>query len=167
MRQHARTRRGFATVTAVLMTALVSMALALTAHLYAQEARRTMQQRTHAQLRQLLLAGGTLAQDQLAGDPLNRKQDLAPTLPAGLVESAGWLTIGLRPGDAADRCVATVVAGFGNQVAEQRLVLAREAGVWRIAEAQVVRQSTKTARDRTELTPPSIPGARGLAPERP
>jgi hypothetical protein len=149
MRRHAHTRRGFATFTAVLMVGLVGMALAMTASLFAQEARRTAQQRTGAQLRQLLLAGGAWAQDRLAGDPVSRTEDLAPTLPGGLADLGAWLTIRLRPGDAADRCVATVVVGYDRRVAEQRIVLAREAGVWRIVAAQVVGQRAQGAGDRS------------------
>ena len=149
MRRHAQTRRGVATITAVLLTGYLALALAMTASLLAQELRRTAQQRTRAQLRQLLLAGGALAQERLSADAANRTQDLASTLPAVLTDAGARLTVSLRPGAAPERCVATVVAGLGHQAAEEHLVLSRESGVWRIVEAQVVQQRTSTTRGRS------------------
>jgi type II secretory pathway component PulK len=146
MRRHAHKGRGVATITAVLLTGYLALALAMTASLLAQELRRTNQQRTHAQLRQLLLAGAALAQERLADDPASRTQDLAPTLPAALVEAGARLTVALRPGDAPDHCLATVVAGLGPQDAEERLVLARESGVWMTLDAQIVQQKAHAAR---------------------
>jgi hypothetical protein len=135
-----------ATITAVLMLVLVSTALGLAANLFAQEARRTAQQRAGAQLRQLLLAGGAIAQNQIANDPSTRNADLSAALPAALASSGAWLTIALRPGDTGDRWLATVSAGVGHQAAEQRLVVGQVVGGWRIVEAQVMRQTSKSTR---------------------
>jgi hypothetical protein len=128
-----RTRpRAFATVTAVMMLALLaSLSLALTGFMRSQAARTTRDQ-ADAQMRQLLHAGATIASDLPAvwGSGTAQAQSLRPALPPAMAE--GFIEITTGPTDG-DHAWARVRATIGTKTSSQTLRFARDGGIWALA----------------------------------
>jgi hypothetical protein len=126
-------RRGFATLTAVALIALVAMALVATGSLFNAEFRRTQRATEEAQLRQLLLAGERAARDALAANAANEPgKPINVELPTSL--TAGGARLSLTPAATAPSeggMTVAVTARLSN-VLEQRLTFARRGEIWEL-----------------------------------
>lgn len=125
-------RRGFATMTAVIMLTLVSASILGLTLLFAAEARHSRRVHGDAQLRQLLLAGTVLAAAHL--DELTQQPWTAP-LPEQLTDRGATLTLQLQP----DVGVVRVAGSLDERTAEQTLRFVRQEGVWQLVEAHLER----------------------------
>lgn len=136
MRQVGTCRRdAFATVAAVVLTGLVSVALLATVTLLRNDALRTRRAVAEAQLRQLLLAGQVAASAALT-DNENERRVLKIDLPEELTASSS-LTLVLDPANQPDLLTATLEAGHDGFYQSQALTYRRVDGRWALAEAQL------------------------------
>jgi hypothetical protein len=152
-------RPAFAALTAIFALAAVGVAVAILAGLMAMENRRTHEQVTGAQLRQLLLAGTAAAQGQL-------NQSTAPiapwnaALPPALADRGASVRITLEPAVEADRRQANITARCADRWAEQTVLLARAPGGWEVRDARLLRANAPAPR----ATAPPVAATRPEAP---
>ena len=121
-------RRGFATLVALLLIALVGMAAVAMSSRFSAEARRTRDARTDAQLRQLLLAAARHIQ------PGHWDANPALTIPG---ELAAQVKVNLTPG--ADHATATIEAQFDGRTMRQQLHWSKNSGQWMLHSAELAR----------------------------
>jgi hypothetical protein len=133
--------RGFATLTAIALVALVAVAMAAAAAVFRLDVRRTAAAVDDAQLRQMLLAGERAARARLdarAGAPAAAAGE-AVALPPPLAAAGATLRISIAP-DAAG-AAATVEAALAGRAAAQTLRYERGPGGWRLASAELTRHA--------------------------
>jgi hypothetical protein len=133
--QHHR-RRGFATFSAVVLVGLATVALTMFAGITIRQLERTRDAGTDAQLRQLLIAGRTIAQQYTPSDlaPLPEQQ----ALPAALAEAGGaTLTLEAQPSTETANATVTITAVYEHQTATQTLSYDPAQQRWRIIDAQL------------------------------
>lgn len=118
---HATARPGFASVTAVILIALVGAALAAAVTLLGAESRRTRSAVEDAQLRQLLLAGEAGARQHLARRGAADGTAVPLALPADLSAAGARVELRFSPDEAGDSCEVRVDASLGRRRASQSL----------------------------------------------
>lgn len=141
----------FATVAAVVLTGLVSVALLATVTLIRNDALRTRRAVAEAQLRQLLLAGQVAAFAALT-DNENERRVLKIDLPEELTASSS-LTLVLEPANQPDLLIATLEAGHDGFFQSQALTYRRVDGKWTPADAQLAGPPRRVSLLRKEPSP--------------
>jgi Tfp pilus assembly protein PilN len=122
--------RGAVLWMAIILLAVVAVVIAATMGVLRSDARRTGDEVTGAQLRQLLLAGQASAIAELS--QTNTLHDRPVRLPADLHDAS--LAIKVESA-AADRVAATVQAKLAATKREQSLVYTHQNGGWRLESA--------------------------------
>ena len=131
---HETKHRGFATIVAVLMLTMVSLALMAMATRFADDTRRTRDGMAAAQLRSLLLAGVAAAQHQLKTD--DRLTETTIMVPPVLAARRATLT--LETEATTDQALhIRVEATLGQARASQQLQYVRSDPGWRLASAHL------------------------------
>lgn len=120
-------RSAFAAATAITLLALVGVVLAALATGFSLDVKRSRAASQEAQLRQMLLAGASVAIDRLDRDPTPARFDVP--LPRALADGSR-LSITLRIDDTTGVAVAHVQATLAERTAAQRLTLQRSASTW-------------------------------------
>ena len=145
---------------ALLLLTIAAMAMGTLTSLFALEVRRTRAERQSAQVRQLLLAGSIIAQQQLTAVPTAQAIALTPPLPPALTSNSGSLAIAIHPLPQADRCQALVAVQLAGRATRQEVELARQAGVWRVVDVRMLATGSPA------LTAGPVPGTPSLPAER-
>ena len=143
-----RSRRGFAVLTAIVLTALVAVAIAAALSVFRTNLSRTAAVASDAQLRQLLLAGERVARARLASPADGAGQGERVELPAALPQDGATLhidAVGPRTeGAAAFRVTATL----SGRRASQTLRYENRAGGWALADAELEPSQSDSPRPR-------------------
>lgn len=129
--------RGFATVAAVVLIGMASVAFLGMAALARHELVRTRRAAADAQLRQLLLAGQAASDARLSADAAPTPGAVVIELPAVLAEPGGRLTIHVQRGDSTDARRVEVLAAAEGWTASQSLNYTRDGARWRLAGAEL------------------------------
>ncbi|MEM6331806.1 MAG: hypothetical protein AAF823_00505 [Planctomycetota bacterium] len=124
-------RRGFATLTATILLALVGMAMAAWAYSLRLNLERTQDAAAQAQLRHLLAAGAVHAVADPPDQPGQRVVVSTPgELDAELMVTAERVLV--------DRKVLLIRSRFEDRVGEQRLTIERDGARWVVSEAELL-----------------------------
>jgi type II secretory pathway pseudopilin PulG len=118
-------RSGFVALTAIALFAIVGMAIVAAATLFATEVRRSRAEAADAQIRQLLLAGQTMAPQALQGWNGQPQQTFFMTLPKELEQDDARLALTATTVDAGVEVV--VDASLGKRRGSQTLKFAKTA----------------------------------------
>jgi len=118
------TRRGFASMTALGLLALVAAAMVALADRFAEDVRQTLDHATDAQLRQLLIAGA-VAVEQGDGD-IALASELTRDFAVRIDETIEN-----------DRRIVTITASDIHQTERQVLIYLRDTNGWRLEQAQL------------------------------
>ena len=120
-------RGGFATVFAVVMIGLVSLAIVAMTSLFTTEVRRTRSQMRSAQLRQMLIAGATIADTMVRSDS-DLGEPVAVRLPADLEDRGAELEIRVQRQES--DLLVTISARLEGDEASQDLKFAQTPKGW-------------------------------------
>ena len=132
-----RRRRGFAVLTAIVLTALVAVAMTAALSVFRANVRRTAAALDDAQLRQLLLAGERVARQRLAAPPAPAGQGGPVELPPSLSQDGATLRVDAA-GPATERAaVFRVIVTLGGRRASQTLQYEAGAGGWALVHADL------------------------------
>ena len=138
MKTRMTDRRGSAALLAVTMVGLAGVMIAALASLFAAEARRTRDAAAEAQLRQLLVAGASLAFECVrAATPIAADTAIQP--PASLVIDNARVTMRLLPPADVDTARVEVHAVLGEREMSQTLRFVRRDAGWSLAGATLYR----------------------------
>jgi hypothetical protein len=124
-----RSRRGFATIMALTLLALVGVAIAALSVSFAADARRSANAAADAQLRQLLLTGCAAAREQL-----DHGGKVTVPLPNELTSAGAALNVSIDPPNA-DVRRAHIDAALGRRHAWQIVTFQRQASRWVVMSA--------------------------------
>lgn len=134
-----RSRRGIATVTTIVLLSIAAVTVTILATTFAMDVRRTQAVAEEAQLSELLHVGALVGMEKLNGNGNLRDQKSTVSLPAGLKGYEVQLSYEVvKP----RQSVALMIrASHGGRYVEERVVCRQDAGVWRVARVEEIKQS--------------------------
>lgn len=142
----ARSRKGFATATAVALIGLVALASGAILTLFNTELRRTRQTAEEAQLRQLLVAGERAAAELLSARPEPGEGEQTVALPSFLAGEGVKLSLHFEPPGGAGPVNVRVEATLGRTGLAQVLRYERSADAFKLAGATLEQPTRLPAR---------------------
>jgi hypothetical protein len=119
-----KTRRGFATMSAVLMISLLAASLATLGTLFSDQLRRTRKLAVQAQMRQLLIAGAIATSARVRDMPSPQRASWTIEPPPAAIDDAR-IRVEVEPQGQGERVVARIEARLGEASRTQTLVFAR------------------------------------------